>query len=156
MDKPQISPLRYAPVEMTKGRVVMARSRGPGMDKPQISPLRYAPVEMTKGRVVMARSRGLEYGQTADLSTGEISVWMLLLGNVFERPVQRSLFGFTRACRRLITVSGTNPSTEPPNSKTFLMSLELTYEYFSSAMRNTVSTCGASRRFISAICSSYS
>src|ERR1700689_1646187 len=39
------------------------------MDKPQISPLRYAPVEMTKGRVVMARSRGLGYGQTADLST---------------------------------------------------------------------------------------
>src|ERR1700679_4213102 len=69
MDKPQISPLRYAPVEMTKGRVVMARSRGLGMDKPQISPLRYAPVEMTKGRVVMARSRGLGYGQTADLST---------------------------------------------------------------------------------------
>jgi hypothetical protein len=53
MDKPQISPLRYAPVEMTKGRVVMARSRGLGMDKPQISPLRYAPVEMTKGRTVL-------------------------------------------------------------------------------------------------------
>jgi hypothetical protein len=46
----------FAPVEMTKGRVVVAR-RGLGKG-PQISPLRFAPVEMTKGRVVMARSRG--------------------------------------------------------------------------------------------------
>jgi hypothetical protein len=57
--EPQISPLRYAPVEMTKVGVVMARSRGLAIEKPQISPLRYAPVEMTKVRVVMARSRGL-------------------------------------------------------------------------------------------------
>ena len=38
--KPQISPLRCAPVEMTKGRVAMARSRGLGMGKPQVPPLR--------------------------------------------------------------------------------------------------------------------
>ena len=30
-----------------------------GKVKPQISPLRFAPVEMTKGRVVMAQSKGL-------------------------------------------------------------------------------------------------
>jgi hypothetical protein len=55
----QISPLRFAPVEMTKGWVVMARSCGLGIGKTQISPLRFAPVEMTKGWVVMARNRGL-------------------------------------------------------------------------------------------------
>jgi hypothetical protein len=59
MSKPQISPLRCAPVEMTKGRVVMARESVLGMSKPQISPLRCAPVEMTKGRVVKTRSSGL-------------------------------------------------------------------------------------------------
>jgi hypothetical protein len=37
MSKPQISPLRCAPVEMTKGRVVMARESVLGMSKPQIS-----------------------------------------------------------------------------------------------------------------------
>ena len=63
MGKPQISPLRYAPVEMTKGRIVIARSRGLGMSKPQISPLRYATVEMTKGRAVVARSRCLGMGK---------------------------------------------------------------------------------------------
>jgi hypothetical protein len=59
--EPQISPLRYAPVEMTKVRVVMARSRGLAIEKPQVPLLRYAtpPVGMTKVRVVMARSRGL-------------------------------------------------------------------------------------------------
>jgi hypothetical protein len=31
-----------------------------GEGKPQISPLRCAPVEMTKGRAVMTRSSGLE------------------------------------------------------------------------------------------------
>jgi hypothetical protein len=30
-EKPQISPLRFAPVEMTKGRAVMARSSGQRM-----------------------------------------------------------------------------------------------------------------------------
>jgi hypothetical protein len=53
MGKLQISPLRCAPVEMTKGRVVMARSGGLGMGKLQISPLRCAPVEMTKGRAAL-------------------------------------------------------------------------------------------------------
>jgi hypothetical protein len=37
--KPQISPLRYAPVEMTKGRAVMVRCRGWVTSKPQISAL---------------------------------------------------------------------------------------------------------------------
>src|ERR1700722_1098326 len=81
---PQISPLRCAPVEMTKGGAVMVRGSSHGKahrrslhslrsgrdDKgwggygprqqswestPQISPLRCAPVEMTKGGAVMGR-----------------------------------------------------------------------------------------------------
>jgi hypothetical protein len=52
--RPQISPLRSfgAPVEMTKGRVVVDRCDGCWKRRPQISPLRSfgAPVEMTKGR----------------------------------------------------------------------------------------------------------
>jgi hypothetical protein len=60
---PQISPLRFAPVEMTKGRVVVARKRGLGMSKLQIFPLRFASVEMTEGRVVVARKRGLGMGK---------------------------------------------------------------------------------------------
>jgi hypothetical protein len=40
--EPQISPLRYASVEMTKGRVVTARSRGLEMGRPQVPPLHYA------------------------------------------------------------------------------------------------------------------
>ena len=86
--RPQISPLRCAPVEMTKGGDVMARGGGSkkvdctslltalrsGRDdkgwrgygprqrsekkRPQISPLRCAPVEMTKGGEVMARGSG--------------------------------------------------------------------------------------------------
>ena len=63
--EPQISPLRYASVEMTKGC-----GRGDwfgGGAEPQISPLRYAPVEMTKG----LRTWRLVWGWsgTADLST---------------------------------------------------------------------------------------
>src|ERR1700733_10916866 len=50
-NRPQISPLRFAPVEMTKGRVVMARNGGQGKNRPQISPLHRAPVEMTKNTV---------------------------------------------------------------------------------------------------------
>ena len=48
-NRPQISPLRCAPVEMTKGRAVVIRNDGYGKNRPQISPLRCAPVEMTKG-----------------------------------------------------------------------------------------------------------
>src|SRR5580692_785255 len=40
-----------------------------GKNRPQISPLRYAPVEMTKGRAVVVRSCGYLEEQTADLST---------------------------------------------------------------------------------------
>jgi hypothetical protein len=47
----QISPLRFAPVEMTKGWVVMARSCGLGIGKTQISPLRFAPVEIVVARI---------------------------------------------------------------------------------------------------------
>ena len=43
--KPQISPLRCASVEMTKGRVVMVRGRGLGIEKAQVPPLRCAPVQ---------------------------------------------------------------------------------------------------------------
>ena len=42
----EISPLRYASVEMTKGRVVMARSRRQRTET-QVPPLRFAPVGMT-------------------------------------------------------------------------------------------------------------
>jgi hypothetical protein len=45
--KPQISPLRCALAEMTKGRVVVAQSRGQGR-KPVNFPLRYASVENDK------------------------------------------------------------------------------------------------------------
>jgi hypothetical protein len=61
---PQISPLRYAPVEMTKGRVAADREvcygNGAG---PQISPLRCASVEMTKGKC--AANRKVCYGNGA-------------------------------------------------------------------------------------------
>jgi hypothetical protein len=40
--KLRISPLRFAPVEMTKGRVVMVRGRGLGLEKAQVPPLRCA------------------------------------------------------------------------------------------------------------------
>src|ERR1700677_3852948 len=36
----EISPLRFASVEMTKGRVVMDRSKGLGDGEPQVPPLR--------------------------------------------------------------------------------------------------------------------
>jgi hypothetical protein len=48
----QIPPLRYASVGMTKGRVVASDRIRPWLRKPQVPPLRYAPVGMTKGRVV--------------------------------------------------------------------------------------------------------
>ena len=38
----------------------MARGNGPKKKRPQISPLRCAPVEMTKGGEVMARGNGPE------------------------------------------------------------------------------------------------
>jgi hypothetical protein len=41
----------------------MARSGGLGKSQPQISPLRCAPVEMTKGRAFMVRGSGSEKGQ---------------------------------------------------------------------------------------------
>src|ERR1700678_4302780 len=56
----EISPLRYAPVEMTKGRVALPGRAVAGLKHPmsesihtEISPLRYAPVEMTKGKVAL-------------------------------------------------------------------------------------------------------
>jgi hypothetical protein len=95
--EPQISPLRCAPVEMTKGGAVIARgsgqrdrrtadlstalrsgrddkgedrfSSGQGTGEPQISPPRCAPVEMTKGRAVIAPWQPSRKGRTADLST---------------------------------------------------------------------------------------
>ena len=51
--KPQIPPLRYAPVGMTRFRVVTCmKSCRMGWKKQQIPPLRYAPVGMTRFRVV--------------------------------------------------------------------------------------------------------
>src|SRR6202522_431545 len=72
--KPQISPLRCASVEMTKGRVVMVRGGGLVMGKTADLSTRCASVEMTKGRVVMVRGGGLVMGKTADLSTRCASV----------------------------------------------------------------------------------
>jgi hypothetical protein len=101
MGKSQVPPLRCASVEMTKGRVVMARSSGQGMGKPQVPPLRCAPIGMTKERGHASRSATTLPGSTAlpfVISTGaqrsgEISVWMLLLGDVFlaERSVAQGL-----------------------------------------------------------------
>src|SRR6202020_1171091 len=63
--KTQISPLRCAPVEMTKGRAALPATVVAVQDpsrkhsskrrplKTQISPLRCAPVEMTKGRAAL-------------------------------------------------------------------------------------------------------
>src|SRR5580698_8139749 len=51
--QPQISPLRCAPVEMTKGRVVVVRVFG--LENGSRGSLRCAPVEMTKGRAVVVR-----------------------------------------------------------------------------------------------------
>jgi hypothetical protein len=61
----EISPLRCASVEMTKGRVVMTRSSGLAMEETAVAPLRCASVEMTKGRVVMTWSSGLAMEETA-------------------------------------------------------------------------------------------
>src|SRR5580700_3437751 len=73
---PQISPLRCAPVEMTKGRAALPATvvaeqepffitsvetfprKGPLT--PQISPLRCAPVEMTKGRAALPTTAAAE------------------------------------------------------------------------------------------------
>src|SRR5580698_9813244 len=41
---------------MTKGTAVVVRSYGQGKTRPQISPLRCAPVEMTKGRAALPLS----------------------------------------------------------------------------------------------------
>src|ERR1700677_4390704 len=56
----EISPLRYAPVEMTKGKVALPGRAVAGLKHPmsesihtEISPLRCAPVEMTKGKVAL-------------------------------------------------------------------------------------------------------
>ena len=56
----EISPLRYAPVEMTKGRVALPGRAVAGLKHPmsesihtEIPPLRCAPVKMTKGRVAL-------------------------------------------------------------------------------------------------------
>jgi hypothetical protein len=45
----------------------MGRNSRPGMGKPQISPLRFASVEMTKERVVMARNSGPGMGNRGSL-----------------------------------------------------------------------------------------
>jgi hypothetical protein len=58
VERPQISPLRFAPVEMTKGGVIVDRIGDHGKNRPQISPLRFAPVEMTKGGVIVDRIGG--------------------------------------------------------------------------------------------------
>src|SRR5580698_8945072 len=51
--EPQIPPLRYAPVGMTKGTVALRFRSDPGDDEQQVPPLRYAPVGMTKGTVAL-------------------------------------------------------------------------------------------------------
>src|ERR1039458_4471756 len=61
-----------------------------------------------------------------------------------------------RACSRLSTDGGTSPVIFPPRPNTSFTSRELMKEYASWAIMNTVSICGLSRRFMSAICSSYS
>jgi hypothetical protein len=56
--KPQISPLRCASVEMTKGRVVMAPSRGLGdVQTANRKPLRCAPVGMTSVEMTLPREK---------------------------------------------------------------------------------------------------
>src|ERR1700722_7738917 len=59
--------LRFGRDDKGEGRYGPWLRSGDG--KPQISPLRCASVEMTKGRVVMVRGGGLVMGKTADLST---------------------------------------------------------------------------------------
>ena len=54
----EISPLRFASVEMTKGRVVYGPEQMSGEGKPQVSLLRFASAKTTKGRVVMGRGKG--------------------------------------------------------------------------------------------------
>ena len=56
-----------------------------------------------------------------------------------------------RSARHRATGSGTSPRMSPPSAAISLMSFELTYEYSSAGVRKTVSTSGASRRFMSAI-----
>src|SRR6185312_15530902 len=74
------------------------------------------------------------------------------------RRVRGEFWDVQLRCRRSrsITNFGTNPSTDPPSSKISFTSRELTKEYLPSGMRKMVSNSGDSRRFINAICSSYS
>src|ERR1017187_9816908 len=71
--------------------------------------------------------------------------------------VSRSLYAGSSFSRSFCsTTSGTSPPTGPPTCATSRTSRELTYEYLSAGIMNTVSSVGSSLRFISAICSSYS
>src|ERR1700679_2067383 len=67
--RPQISPLRCAPVEMTKGEGRRVPLLYPGYGRPQISPLRCAPVEMTKGGGASCSFAVSRVRTTTDLST---------------------------------------------------------------------------------------
>ncbi len=59
-------------------------------------------------------------------------------------------------CSRASTAGGTRPVMFPPRPKTSFTRRELMKEYASLAIMNTVSISGRSRRFMSAICNSYS
>src|ERR1700686_5295276 len=82
--------------------------------------------------------------------------FFLFLGTSINRE-SRSLYAGSSFSRNFCsTASGTNPLTGPPARATSRTSRELTYEYLSAGIMNTVSSVGSSLRFISAICSSYS
>src|SRR5688572_4856926 len=57
---------------------------------------------------------------------------------------------------RCSTLGGTSPEISPPSRNTSFTRRALIKEYASPAMRNTVSISGWRRRFINAICNSYS
>ena len=57
---------------------------------------------------------------------------------------------------RSSTSGGTSPWIGPPSWKTSFTRRELTYEYASAGIMKTVSIAGSNRRFIKAICNSYS
>jgi hypothetical protein len=115
---PQISPLRCAPVEMTKGRAVMVRGSGSEKGQPQISPLRYAPVEMTKGRAVMVRGSGSEKGQPRISSLRCAPVEMtkgravMVRGSGSGKGNRRSQIAGRRQARVFISYAFIHESTE--------------------------------------------
>ncbi len=87
MGRPQISPLRCAPVEMTKGRAVLPARVVAEQDSFLFPPDRSSPRRQTAKfvqQLLFLEASPLPFViSTGAKRSGEISVWMLFLGNAF-------------------------------------------------------------------------